>query len=90
MALAKMKSFIIVAAGRICLDILKMKPKGSWKPSFNIATVLTSLRLLLTEPNPFDPLMADIANEYQYSRQQFAETAKRWTKEYANSDSVVL
>ena len=70
--------------GRICLDLLKMQPKGSWKPSLNLSSVLTSLRLLLTEPNPADPLMADIANEYLFNRQQFLETAKRWTTEYAN------
>ena len=67
-----------------------MKPKGSWKPSLNIATVLTSIRLLLSEPNPFDPLMADIANEYQYNRQQFVEMARKWTKEYASSDLNTL
>ena len=61
-----------------------MQPKGSWKPSLNLSSVLTSLRLLLTEPNPADPLMADIANEYLFNRQQFLETAKRWTNEYAN------
>ena len=67
-----------------------MKPKGSWKPSLNIATVLTSIRLLLSEPNPFDPLMADIANEYQYNRQQFIEMARKWTKEYASFDLNTL
>ena len=67
-----------------------MKPKGSWKPSVNIATVLTSIRLLLSEPNPFDPLMADIANEYQYNRQQFIEMARKWTKEYASFDLNTL
>ena len=72
-----------IEVGRICLDILKMQPKGSWRPSMNLATVLTSVRLLLAEPNPLDPLMADIANEYQYNRQQFLETAKGWTKQYA-------
>ena len=24
--------------GRICLDLLKMPPKGSWKPSQNLST----------------------------------------------------
>ena len=67
-----------------------MKPKGSWKPSLNIATVLTSIRLLLSEPNPFDPLMADITNEYQYNRQQFIEMARKWTKEYASFDLKTL
>ena len=79
-----------ITAGRICLDILKMKPKGSWKPSLNIATVLNSLRLLLAEPNPFDPLMVDIANEYQYNKEQFVETARKWTKEYATTNSTTI
>ncbi|XP_015197583.1 ubiquitin-conjugating enzyme E2 T isoform X4 [Lepisosteus oculatus] len=50
----------IDTAGRICLDALKLPPKGAWKPSLNISTVLTSIQLLMAEPNPDDPLMADI------------------------------
>ncbi|KAM8755346.1 ubiquitin-conjugating enzyme E2 T isoform 1-T1 [Acanthopagrus schlegelii] len=47
-------------SGRICHDALKLPPKGAWKPSLNISTVLTSIQLLMAEPNPDDPLMADI------------------------------
>lgn len=36
--------------------------KGAWRPSLNISTVLTSIQLLMTEPNPDDPLMADIVS----------------------------
>ena len=52
----------IDSAGRICLDSLKMPPKGAWKPSLNISTLLTSVLLLMTEPNPDDPLMTDIVS----------------------------
>ncbi|KAH1057232.1 hypothetical protein J1N35_035297 [Gossypium stocksii] len=45
--------------GRICLDILNLPPKGAWQPSLNISTVLTSIRLLLSEPNPDDGLMCE-------------------------------
>ncbi len=48
--------------GRICHDILKMPPKGDWKPCFNISSVLITLQALLSEPNPDDPLMADIVS----------------------------
>eukprot|EP01137_Pigoraptor_chileana_P028891 Opistho-2@13332 len=48
-------------SGRICHDILKMPPKGAWNPSHNVASVLTSLQLLLIEANPDDGLMADIS-----------------------------
>ena len=36
--------------------------KGSWKPVFNIGTVLSAIQLLLAEPNPDDPLMADVVS----------------------------
>uniref|UniRef100_A0A8C2RVT7 Ubiquitin-conjugating enzyme E2 T n=1 Tax=Capra hircus TaxID=9925 RepID=A0A8C2RVT7_CAPHI len=52
----------IDAAGRICLDVLKLPPKGAWRPSLNIATLLTSVQQLMAEPNPDDPLMADIVS----------------------------
>ncbi|KAK3591859.1 hypothetical protein CHS0354_005060 [Potamilus streckersoni] len=50
----------IDTGGRICLDTLKMPPKGAWKPCLNVSTVLTSIQLLMAEPNPEDPLMVDI------------------------------
>lgn len=37
--------------------------KGAWRPSLNISTLLTSIQLLMAEPNPDDPLMADIVRE---------------------------
>ncbi|XP_009333368.1 PREDICTED: ubiquitin-conjugating enzyme E2 T [Pygoscelis adeliae] len=58
----------IDSAGRICLDVLKLPPKGAWRPSLNISTLLTSIQLLMAEPNPDDPLMADISSEYKYNR----------------------
>nr|XP_034978811.1 ubiquitin-conjugating enzyme E2 T-like isoform X2 [Zootoca vivipara] len=53
----------IDSAGRICLDVLRLPPKGAWRPSLNIATLLTSIQILMNEPNPDDPLMADITLE---------------------------
>lgn len=37
--------------------------QGAWRPSLNISTLLTSIQLLMAEPNPDDPLMADIVRE---------------------------
>ncbi|CAJ0751421.1 9612_t:CDS:2, partial [Entrophospora sp. SA101] len=53
--------------GRICLDILTMPPKGSWKPSLNISTTLTSLSILMADPNPDDPLIPEIVWKYNNS-----------------------
>uniref|UniRef100_A0A1D1XCT7 E2 ubiquitin-conjugating enzyme n=1 Tax=Anthurium amnicola TaxID=1678845 RepID=A0A1D1XCT7_9ARAE len=72
--------------GRICLDILNLPPKGAWQPSLNIATVLTSIRLLLSDPNPDDGLMCDTSREYKYNRQQFDQKARTWTEKYAKTE----
>ncbi|XP_068706547.1 ubiquitin-conjugating enzyme E2 T-like [Montipora foliosa] len=69
--------------GRICLDTLQMPPKGAWKPALNISTVLTSIQLLMAEPNPDDPLVPEISEEFKYNRPQFVQKAKEWTQQYA-------
>uniref|UniRef100_A0A672S858 Ubiquitin-conjugating enzyme E2 T n=1 Tax=Sinocyclocheilus grahami TaxID=75366 RepID=A0A672S858_SINGR len=70
-------------AGRICLDALKLPPKGAWRPALNISTLLTSIQLLMAEPNPDDPLMADISSEFKYNKPLYLEKAKKWTAEHA-------
>ncbi|AEE76912.1 unnamed protein product [Arabidopsis thaliana] len=70
-------------SGRICLDILNLPPKGAWQPSLNISTVLTSMRLLLSEPNPDDGLMCEVSREYKYNRQTFDYKAREMTEKYA-------
>ena len=75
----------IDTAGRICLDVLKSPPTGSWKPTHNLSLVLTSIQLLLAEPNPDDGLMADISREYKHERPTFVTKAKEWTCRYAKN-----
>lgn len=70
-------------AGRICLDILKMPPRGAWKPSINISTILMMIQQLMREPNPDDPLMAEISEEFKYNKQQFVKHARERTAKYA-------
>ncbi|XP_026188185.1 ubiquitin-conjugating enzyme E2 T [Mastacembelus armatus] len=78
----------IDSSGRICHDALKLPPKGAWRPSLNISTVLTSIQLLMAEPNPDDPLMADISSEFKYNKQLFVEKARKWTQEHAVQKNV--
>ncbi|XP_048782208.1 ubiquitin-conjugating enzyme E2 T [Lagopus muta] len=80
----------IDSAGRICLDVLKLPPKGAWRPSLNISTLLTSIQLLMAEPNPDDPLMADVSSEYKYNKQLFLINAKEWTEKYASPQKMAL
>ncbi|XP_060203455.1 uncharacterized protein LOC132631770 [Lycium barbarum] len=72
-------------AGRICLDILNLPPKGAWQPSLNISTLFTSIGLLLSEPNPDDGLMHDASTEYKYNRQAFDHKARSMTQKYAKA-----
>ncbi|XP_063153415.1 ubiquitin-conjugating enzyme E2 T isoform X1 [Candoia aspera] len=80
----------IDSAGRICLDVLRLPPKGAWRPSLNIATLLTSIQILMNEPNPDDPLMADISSEYKYNKQAFLKNARQWTEKYASQTTMPL
>lgn len=66
--------------GRICLDILKDK----WSPALDIIRTLLSISSLLTEPNPRDPLMPEIAIQYETNIEEFKTTARIFTERYAN------
>ncbi|VDO00482.1 unnamed protein product [Rodentolepis nana] len=45
--------------------------------------LLVSIISLMSDPNPDDPLVHEIAEVFNSDREQFDKTAKEWTEKFA-------
>ena len=76
----------VTPSGGIGVDFLLFP--DFWTPALTIAKVLLSICSLLTDPNPDEPLVQDIAREYKGDRAKFNSTAAQWTRQYAMMDEM--
>ena len=62
--------------------VFQLPPHGSWKLSINLSSCLTSLQVLMSEPNPDDPLMPELAELFRYNRDKVRSGAltQLWMK----------
>ncbi|CAB4431312.1 unnamed protein product [Rhizophagus irregularis] len=65
--------------GSICHDILR----NGWSSAYTISKVLLSIFSMMTDPNPDDSLVPEIAHVYKTDRTRYEATAREWTRKYA-------
>ena len=53
--------------GHICIDILQ----DQWSPIYNVSSILTSLQILLNDPNPFSPANNEAAKLFQENIKEY-------------------
>ena len=71
---------------RVCVGILGK----DWAPANNIVDVVESLRFLLSNPNPDDPLHSSAAKMMKESDEEFSHKVKEWVEQYATWDQPDL
>ncbi|VDK45646.1 unnamed protein product [Anisakis simplex] len=63
----------VYADGSICLDILQNR----WSPTYDVASILTSIQSLLDEPNPNSPANSLAAQLYQENRREYEKRVQQ-------------
>ncbi|WVQ96706.1 hypothetical protein IAU59_003813 [Kwoniella sp. CBS 9459] len=66
--------------GNLCIGLLKTE---NWKPATKMSGVLQAIYDLLETPNPDDPLVSSIAEQYRTDKKGFDKKAAEYTSKYA-------
>jgi len=65
--------FAVYADGTLCLDIIQ----DQWSPIYSVASILTSIQSLLTDPNPASPANPEAAHMYNTNRKEYNRRVRR-------------
>lgn len=63
----------VYGSGELCLDILQNR----WSPTYDVASILTSVQSLLNDPNISSPANVEAANLYKDHRSQYVKRVKQ-------------
>jgi len=85
---------ILISIGRQVLFAMMLSLQKNGNPrlplpevrniiEFYESIVLLCLSAMLADPNPDDPLLSQIANEYKQNYEAFLKKAREWTELYA-------
>ncbi len=69
---------------RVCIGILGK----DWAPTNNLVDIIESLRFLLSNPNPEDPLHSSAAKMMKDDYDAFKTKVSEWVNEYATWDQL--
>lgn len=72
----------VYASGDLCLDILQNR----WSPTYDVASILTSVQSLLNDPNINSPANVEAANLFKDHKSQYVKRVrqtveKSWTED---------
>ncbi|KAK1248627.1 hypothetical protein MKX08_006847 [Trichoderma sp. CBMAI-0020] len=75
---------LTISKGRplLCIPGSDSAWKSKWL-TYYASLVLLSICSMLTDPNPDDPLVPEIAHVYKTDRPRYEATAREWTRKYA-------
>ncbi|MEM2083622.1 MAG: ubiquitin-conjugating enzyme family protein [Nitrososphaerota archaeon] len=71
---------------RICESLLK----ADWSPSIHLFSIIETLRNLLNEPNPDDPLNSIAAMELKYNPDIFKAHVKQYILAFAKEEQAFI
>lgn len=67
--------------GKVC--VTSITSSDGWKNAQDISTVLSSIFIILSKPNPDSPYRRDIANLYKDNKNEYEKNVKEYCKKNA-------